>query len=81
MKCSQLDLCFEIWKHFQANMVPFTHLVRFECVEDGTAYYADLGPNADGPPIRGTQLGAFKTFQDLTSNNCKQEVTVSRVSY
>lgn len=61
-------------------MVSFSHLVRFECVEDGTAYYADLGPNADGPPVRGTQLDAFKTFQDLASDSGKKEVTVARVS-
>ncbi|KAJ5792463.1 uncharacterized protein N7503_008441 [Penicillium pulvis] len=60
-------------------MVSFLHLVRFECSEDGTAYYADLGPNADGPPIRGTQLGAFKTFQDLANKSGEKEVTVSRL--
>ncbi|KAJ5540917.1 hypothetical protein N7494_005993 [Penicillium frequentans] len=59
-------------------MVSFSHLVRFECSEDGTAYYADLGPNADGPPVRGTQLAAFKTFQDLANKSGKKEVTVSR---
>ncbi|KAJ6096513.1 hypothetical protein N7486_007259 [Penicillium sp. IBT 16267x] len=60
-------------------MVPFSHLVRFECAEDGTAYYADLGLDADGPPVPGTKLGAFKTFQDLTGNNGKENVTVSRL--
>ncbi|KAJ5643327.1 uncharacterized protein N7484_005834 [Penicillium longicatenatum] len=59
-------------------MASFSHLVRFECAEHGTAYYADLGPDADGPPVPGTRLGAFKTFQDLASNNYKENVTVSR---
>lgn len=62
-------------------MVSFSQLVRFECSEDGTAYYADLGANADGPPVRGTQLGAFKTFQDLAKRIGEEEVTVSRVSH
>lgn len=62
-------------------MVYFFHLVRFECSEDGTAYYADLGPDANGPPVRGTQIGAFKTFQDLANKTGEEEVTVSRVSH
>ncbi|KAJ5645282.1 hypothetical protein N7507_011293 [Penicillium longicatenatum] len=61
-------------------MASFPHLVRFECVEHGTAYYADLGPDADGPPVPGTRLGAFKPFQDLASNNYKENVTVSRLT-
>lgn len=59
----------------------FSQLVRFESAQDGKIYFADLGPDADGPPLPGTQLSAFRTLDDLASNAESLAVIVGRVSY
>lgn len=59
----------------------FSQLIRFECAQDGKTYFADLGPDADGPPPLGTQLSAFRSLDDLASKNENVAVTVDRVSY
>ncbi|KAF2269840.1 hypothetical protein CC78DRAFT_539762 [Lojkania enalia] len=60
-------------------MSPFSHIVRFECEESGRFYFADLGPDADGPPSPGAQLPAFRSIDELFSNTGKETVTVRRI--
>ncbi|KAJ9148536.1 Fumarylacetoacetase, protein [Pleurostoma richardsiae] len=60
-------------------MPSFSHLVRFES-EDGKPYYADLGPQADGPPSPGAQLDAFASLDDIASKTGKRTLTVCRLS-
>ncbi|KAH7126061.1 hypothetical protein EDB81DRAFT_810367 [Dactylonectria macrodidyma] len=57
----------------------FSHLVRFECEEDGTAYFADLGPDANGPPSPGTKLSASRSLEDLAIESEQKMVTVRRL--
>ncbi|KFY09154.1 hypothetical protein V491_08373 [Pseudogymnoascus sp. VKM F-3775] len=57
----------------------FSQLIRFECAEDGKTYYADLGPDADGPPPLGTQLSAFRSLDDLASKTETVVVSVDRL--
>ncbi|KAH8899819.1 hypothetical protein GQ53DRAFT_776636 [Thozetella sp. PMI_491] len=61
-------------------MAPFSHLVRFESEESGSSYFADLGPDASGPPALGTKLGAYKSFDDLASKAGQEIVTVKKLS-
>lgn len=61
---------------YSVDMPFFSHLVRFECEEDG----ADLGPHADGPPSPGTKLDAVESLDELANKEGKRAVTVSRVS-
>ncbi|KFZ03500.1 hypothetical protein V502_10899 [Pseudogymnoascus sp. VKM F-4520 (FW-2644)] len=58
----------------------FSQLIRFECAQDGKTYFADLGPDADGPPPFGTQLSAFRSLDDLASKTEKVAVTVDRLA-
>ena len=60
-------------------MAVFSHLVRFESEEDGSSYFADLGPNTDGPPAPGTKLEAFSSLENLGSRTDQKTVTLRRV--
>ncbi|OJJ36345.1 hypothetical protein ASPWEDRAFT_37912 [Aspergillus wentii DTO 134E9] len=60
-------------------MPSFSHLVRFECEEDGKPYYADLGPDADGPPSPGTKVDAFESLEELSKEDGKGCLTVRRL--
>lgn len=60
-------------------MSPFTRLVRFECEEDGTPNFADLGPDAEGLPLAGTKLRAFTSINHLLNKTEEKTVTVRRV--
>jgi hypothetical protein len=57
----------------------FSHLIRFECEEDGKAYFADLGSDADGPPSPGTTLKASTSVPGLASASELKTVTMRRV--
>lgn len=61
-------------------MSSFSHLVRFESEEDGAVYFADLGPDADGPPSPGAKLSGAKTIEALAQKSEEDIVTVRRVS-
>ncbi|KAH8912910.1 hypothetical protein BR93DRAFT_942662 [Coniochaeta sp. PMI_546] len=60
-------------------MAPFSHLVRFECHEDGSDRFSDLGPNAEGPPASGTKLVAFGSFEELCNKTGQKTATVRRL--
>ncbi len=60
-------------------MSPFSHLIRFECDEDGSSLFADLGGQADGPPSPGTKIDAFASIEDLTNKVGGKYVTIRRV--
>lgn len=60
-------------------MPSFAHLVRFECEEDGKAYFSDLGSDANGPPAPGTKLLAFASFDELVNQTEGKKITVRRV--
>ncbi|UKZ74763.1 hypothetical protein TrVFT333_002433 [Trichoderma virens FT-333] len=60
-------------------MSPFSHLIRFECDEDGQSCFADLGDNANGPPSPGTTLGAYPSVNELMSNAGMKTVTIRRL--
>ncbi|OPB44730.1 hypothetical protein A0O28_0088680 [Trichoderma guizhouense] len=60
-------------------MLPFSHLIHFECDEDGQCFFADLGDNANGPPSPGTTLGAYPSMNQLISNTGKKTVTIRRL--
>ncbi|KAJ0283570.1 hypothetical protein COL940_004551 [Colletotrichum noveboracense] len=59
-------------------MSSFSHLVRFESEEDGAVYFADLGPDADGPPSPGAKLSGAKTIEALAQKSEEDIVTVRR---
>lgn len=59
-------------------MSSFSQMVHF-VAEDGKNYFADLGPDANGPPPAGTQVEGFPTFENLTKKTESHKVTVSRV--
>lgn len=59
----------------------FSHLIRFQCQEDGQICVADLGPEAEGPPALGTQLVAYGSVEQLATKTSKRLVTIQRVSY
>jgi 2-keto-4-pentenoate hydratase/2-oxohepta-3-ene-1,7-dioic acid hydratase in catechol pathway len=61
------------------KMTGFSHLVRFQCEEDKSSCFADLGTDANGPPSRGTLLEAYKSVQDLVHKKDPKNVTVSEV--
>ncbi|KAG7293975.1 hypothetical protein NEMBOFW57_004036 [Staphylotrichum longicolle] len=50
-------------------MSPFCHLVRFESEEDSSSYFADLGSDADGPPLPGTTLTCARTIEGLAQQS------------
>lgn len=62
-------------------MSSFSQLVRFECDEDGGEYFADLGPDANGPPSPGTKLAAFATVDELLQQQKQKQkyLTVRQV--
>ncbi|KAF4842992.1 Fumarylacetoacetate hydrolase domain-containing protein 2-like protein [Colletotrichum siamense] len=60
-------------------MSSFSHLVRFESEEDGAVYFADLGPDADGPPSPGAKLSGAKTIEALAQKSEEDIVTVRRL--
>jgi hypothetical protein len=61
-------------------MSPFHHLVRFESEEDGNPYFADLGPEADGPPLPGARLSGTKTIEGLAHQSDLLPLTLRHVS-
>lgn len=60
-------------------MKGFSHLVRFQCEEDKTSCFADLGIDANGPPLPGTMLVAYKSVEDLVQKKDPKTVTVVEV--
>lgn len=62
------------------KMSPFCHLVRFESEEDGSSYFADLGPDADGPPLPGTKLTCVRTIEGLAQQSGQVTRTLHHVS-
>ena len=67
------------WHLSVVEMSPFSHLIRFECAEDGSSFFADLGGQADGPPSPGTKMNAFASMDDLANKNGAKNVTIRRV--
>lgn len=60
-------------------MPSFKRLIRFECEEDGEAYFSDIGLDFSGIPPPGTKLGAFSSINELTDKAQEKTVTVRRV--
>ncbi|KAH8197717.1 hypothetical protein TruAng_008134 [Truncatella angustata] len=58
-------------------MTPFSHLIRFECLE-GNIHFADIGPNADGPPPHGTCIDAYGSLDELATKTGSRTVTIRR---
>ncbi|KAF9776021.1 hypothetical protein IL306_005831 [Fusarium sp. DS 682] len=61
-------------------MTAFSILIKFESEEDGEIYFADLGPDAEGPPPTGTEVSAAKSLQDLNNNHGLKAVTIRRLT-
>lgn len=61
-------------------MANFSVLIKFESEEDRETYFANLGPDAQGPPTVGTKVSAVKSLHDLTDNHETRTVTIRRVS-
>lgn len=61
------------------KMEGFSHLVRFQCEEDKSSCFADLGTDANGPPSRGTVLEAYKSVEDLVQKKDPKNATVFKV--
>lgn len=61
-------------------MANFSVLIKLESEEDRETYFADLGPDAQGPPTVGTKVSAVKSLQDLTDNHETRTVTIRHVS-
>jgi hypothetical protein len=61
-------------------MSTFCHLVRFESEEDGSSYFADLGPDTDGPPLPGTKLTCASTIEGLAQQSDQVTRTLHQVS-
>src|SRR5687768_11137874 len=59
-------------------MPSFSHLIRFEAEENHAVYFADLGPDANGPPTTGIQLPASKTIDGLAQKE-STVLTVGRL--
>lgn len=59
-------------------MVAFSHLIRFHCADD-VVHFADLGPDADGPPALGTHLDAWETLKEVGVSAGKKRVTIKKV--
>ncbi|KAJ0134109.1 hypothetical protein HZ326_22839 [Fusarium oxysporum f. sp. albedinis] len=60
-------------------MANFSVLIKFESEEDRETYFADLGPDAQGPPTVGTKVSAVKSLHDLTDNHETRTVTIRRL--
>lgn len=60
-------------------MVAISHLVRFECEEDGSSCFTDLGRDANGPPSLGDKLTAYASLEDLQKQHNPRNVTVRKV--
>ncbi|KAG7425469.1 Fumarylacetoacetate hydrolase domain-containing protein 2 [Fusarium oxysporum f. sp. raphani] len=61
-------------------MANFSVLIKFESEEDRETYFADLGPDAQGPPTVGTKVSAVKSLHDLTDNHETRTVTIRRLT-
>ncbi|KAI1428782.1 fumarylacetoacetate hydrolase family protein [Xylaria sp. FL1777] len=59
-------------------MGSFTKLVRFKSENDAT-YYADLGDLASEVPAVGSQVTAYKSFEDLLSKGNAETATVKEI--
>ncbi|KAI0909082.1 fumarylacetoacetate hydrolase family protein [Ustulina deusta] len=59
-------------------MGSFTKLVRFKS-ENGAVYYADLGDLASEVPAPGSQVTAYKSFEDLLSKGNAETATVKEL--
>ncbi|KAI0806426.1 fumarylacetoacetate hydrolase family protein [Xylaria sp. FL0064] len=59
-------------------MGSFTKLVRFKS-DDGADYYANLGDLAAEVPSPGSQVTAYKTFEDLLSKSNAETATVKEL--
>ncbi|KAJ4050754.1 hypothetical protein NW761_005551 [Fusarium oxysporum] len=61
-------------------MANFSVLIKFESEEDRETYFADLGPDAQGPPTVGIKVSAVKSLHDLTDNHETRTVTIRRLT-
>ncbi|KAI0472420.1 fumarylacetoacetate hydrolase family protein [Xylaria cf. heliscus] len=59
-------------------MGTFTKLIRFKA-ENGKAYYADLGDITSEAPAPGSQITAYKSFEDLLSRSNAETATVKEL--
>lgn len=59
-------------------MGAFTKVVHFKS-DNGEAYYADLGDLTSETPLPGSQITAYKSFEELLSGGNTETVTVKEV--
>ncbi|TRX97497.1 hypothetical protein FHL15_001775 [Xylaria flabelliformis] len=59
-------------------MGAFTKLIRFKS-ENGESYFADLGDVNSEPPTPGSQITAYKSFDDLLSKGNAETVAVKEL--
>lgn len=59
-------------------MAAFTKLIRFKSQND-SIYYADLGDLVSEIPKPGSQVTAYKSFEDFLSKSDTETVTVKEV--
>ncbi|KAG5749009.1 hypothetical protein H9Q72_011008 [Fusarium xylarioides] len=60
-------------------MATFSVLIKFESEEDREIYFADLGPDAQGPPALGTKVSAVKSLEGLADKDEPKTVTIRRL--
>lgn len=65
--------------HLHFDAMPFARLVRFESLDDGKIYYADLGGNSTTLPSEGSQVSAYSSFNDLIAERGVTSVSFGKV--
>lgn len=61
-------------------MSSFSRLIRFQAADSDDIYFADLGAETIEPPVSGSRVKAYKTFDDLTRGSNSVNVTLGKVN-
>lgn len=62
-------------------MPSFSRLIRFQSAGSDDIYFADLGAETIEPPVSGSKVEAYKTFDDLIGGSDSVNVTVGKVDH
>lgn len=60
-------------------MSSFSRLIRFQAADSDDIYFADLGAETIEPPVSGSRVKAYKTFDDLTRGSNSVNVTLGKL--